>query len=150
MFNSFKLFLAEASTVLDGSAEASGSLSGSGASSGNWLSTLSPIIMLVILAAVFYFLLIRPEKKRKKKAEEQRDAMKVGDTVITIGGITGEIERIRKDTITIFTGNCSMDIQKWAIRTVEADELVDEEITTEKDSAEETVVLNGEPESKDE
>lgn len=127
MFNSLKLFLAEASTVLDGSAEASGSLSDGGATSGNWLSTLSPIIMLVIFAAVFYFLLIRPEKKRKKKAEEQRDAMKVGDTVITIGGITGEIEKIRKDTITIFTGNCSMDIQKWAIRTVEADELTEEE-----------------------
>lgn len=99
---------------------------GSAADLGNkssWLSSMSPIIMLVIFAAVFYFVLIRPEKKRKKQAQEQRDSMKVGDTVVTIGGITGEIESIRNETITIFTGNCSMDVQKWAVRTVEADEL---------------------------
>lgn len=100
----------------------------------NWLSTLSPLLMLALFALVFYFVLIRPEKKRKKEAQEQRDAMKIGDTVITIGGITGEIERIMKDTVTIYTGNCSMDIQKWAIRTVEADELTEEEEEAPKES----------------
>lgn len=110
---------------------------------GSWLSSLSPIIMLVIFAAVFYFVLIRPEKKRKKQAQEQRDSMKVGDTVVTIGGITGEIESIRNETITIFTGNCSMDVQKWAVRTVEADELdgneykVNGETVEDEDSTEE-------------
>lgn len=102
---------------------------------GSWLSSLSPIIMLVIFAAVFYFVLIRPEKKRKKQAQEQRDAMKVGDTVVTIGGITGEIESIRNETITIFTGNCSMDVQKWAVRTVEADELDGNEYKTDDEEA---------------
>ncbi len=103
----------------------------------NWLSTLSPLLMLALFALVFYFVLIRPEKKRKKEAQEQRDAMKIGDTVITIGGITGEIERIMKDTVTIYTGNCSMDIQKWAIRTVEADELTEEEETENPKESEE-------------
>lgn len=103
---------------------------------GSWLSSLSPIIMLAVFAAVFYFVLIRPEKKRKKQAQEQRDAMKVGDTVVTIGGITGEIESIRNETITIFTGNCSMDVQKWAVRTVEADELDGDEYKADGEAAE--------------
>lgn len=108
------------SSVAESVTESSGD---PGNNSGNWLSSLTPILMLAVFAAVFYFVLIRPEKKRKKQAQEQRDAMKVGDTVVTIGGITGEIESIRNETITIFTGNCSMDVQKWAVRTVEADEL---------------------------
>lgn len=106
-----------------------------GGNSGSWFSSLSPIIMLAVFAAVFYFVLIRPEKKRKKQAQEQRDAMKVGDTVVTIGGITGEIESIRNETITIFTGNCSMDVQKWAVRTVEADELDGNEYKTDDEEA---------------
>ena len=127
-FNKIMLLAGEVSAV---AGEASGDAVTNAGGAGSWLSTLSPIIMLAIFAAVFYFLLIRPEKKRKKQAQEQRDAMKVGDTVITIGGITGEIEKIRKETITIFTGNCSMDVQKWAIRTVEADELAEEEAEEE-------------------
>lgn len=116
-FNKLMLLTSSvAESVTEGSVDA-------GNNSGNWLSSLTPILMLAVFAAVFYFVLIRPEKKRKKQAQEQRDAMKVGDTVVTIGGITGEIESIRNETITIFTGNCSMDVQKWAVRTVEADEL---------------------------
>lgn len=67
-------------------------------------------------------MLIRPENKRKKQAQEMRSSIKVGDTIITIGGITGEVEKIREKTITIFTGDGSIDIQKWAIRSVEAEE----------------------------
>lgn len=93
---------------------------------GSWLTSLSPLLMLAVFALVFYFFLIRPEKKRKKAVQDQRDSMKVGDTVVTIGGITGEVERIREETVTIFTGNSSMDVQKWAIRSVEADDISDD------------------------
>lgn len=111
---------AAASAAENSAAEAAGS-------GGSWLSSLSPLLMIAVFGIVFYLFILRPEKKRKKEAEEQRDSMRVGDTVITIGGITGEIESIRKETITIFTGNNSIDIQKWAIRTVEPAESYDDE-----------------------
>lgn len=79
----------------------------------------SGLLTIAVFAIAFYFFLIRPESKRKKEAQSMRDALKVGDTVITIGGITGEVEEIRKESITIFTGDSSIDIQKWAIRSVE-------------------------------
>lgn len=135
MLNKLSLFFTEASSVISSAGEASGSQDLT-PPAGNWFSTFAPIIGLVIFAAIFYFLLIRPEKKRKKKAEAQRDAMKVGDTVITIGGITGEIDEIRKNTIMIFTGKSFIEVQKWAIRTVEADELVEEEPTEKEPEAE--------------
>lgn len=111
----------------DAAASAAENSTAEAAGSGSWLSSLSPLLMIAVFGIVFYLFILRPEKKRKKEAEEQRDSMRVGDTVITIGGITGEIESIRKETITIFTGNNSIDIQKWAIRTVEPAESYDDE-----------------------
>ncbi len=114
----------------------------------SFLEKYGMIIMLVVFALIFYFLMIRPEKKRKKKAQEERDALKVGDTVISIGGITGEIEEIKKDTVVIFTGDGSIDLQKWAIRTVQpnTDGKEDEEVA---EGAEEAAESN-ESETKEE
>jgi len=101
------------------------------------LSTMMPVIMIAVFGLVFYFFILRPEKKRKKEAQAQRDAMRVGDTVITIGGITGEVESIRTETITIFTGNNSIDVQKWAIRSVEpAEEYEDDSAEDAEDETE--------------
>lgn len=49
----------------------------------------STLVMLVLMIGIFYFMLIRPENKRKKEAEQMRSALKVGDEITTIGGITG-------------------------------------------------------------
>lgn len=98
------------------------------------------IIMIAVFAAVFYFLMIRPENKRKKEAQEMRNALKVGDTVISIGGITGEVEKINENTIVIYSGNGTIELQKWAIRTVEPDTdsyTYDEDELEEEEKAEE-------------
>ena len=86
------------------------------------MGSYGTLITLGLFVLIFYFMLIRPENKRKKEAQEMRSSLKVGDTVITIGGITGEVEKIREKTVTIFTGDGSIDIQKWAIRSVEPEE----------------------------
>lgn len=62
------------------------------------------IIMLVVLVVVFYFLLIRPQKKQEKKDAEMRNSLEIGDEVITIGGIIGQIVKIKGETVTIATG----------------------------------------------
>ncbi|MBQ3195682.1 MAG: preprotein translocase subunit YajC [Clostridia bacterium] len=86
------------------------------------MGNYTTFITLGLFILIFYFMLIRPENKRKKQAQEMRSSIKVGDTIITIGGITGEVEKIREKTVTIFTGDGSIDIQKWAIRSVEPGE----------------------------
>ena len=62
------------------------------------------ILILVLLFAVMYFLMIRPQKKREKEEREMRGALKVGDEVITIGGVVGKIEKITEKTVVISTG----------------------------------------------
>ena len=79
----------------------------------------STVLMLVIMVAIFYFMLIRPENKRKKEAEEMRSALKVGDKITTIGGITGTIVNVKDDKFVIETGADQVRIEfaKWALST---------------------------------
>lgn len=50
------------------------------------------IIMMVAIIAIFYFFMIRPQQKKQKAIQQAREAMKVGDKVVTAGGIHGRIK----------------------------------------------------------
>lgn len=41
-----------------------------------------------------YFLLIRPQKKQQEKVQNMLDNLQVGDSIITIGGLHGVIDKI--------------------------------------------------------
>ena len=81
----------------------------------------STMIMMVMMVAIFYFMLIRPENKRKKEAEQMRSAVKKGDKVVTIGGITGTVVSVKDDKFVIETGADQVRIEfaKWALSTNE-------------------------------
>ena len=83
------------------------------------LTNMEMIIMLVPMLLIFYFMLIRPEQKRKKEAEAMRNALKVGDRITTIGGITGEIVNVKEKTFVIESGADQVRIEfaKWALST---------------------------------
>ncbi|MBQ7087077.1 MAG: preprotein translocase subunit YajC [Clostridia bacterium] len=76
---------------------------------------------IVLTFVLFYFVLIRPQKKREKEEKAMLNALKVGDNVVTIGGITGKIISIKDDLLVIETGadRVKLNFQKWAIRSVE-------------------------------
>ncbi len=57
-------------------------------------SQWSGIVMMVVIVAIFYFFMIRPQQKKQKEIQKSRDALKVGDKVITAGGIYGKIKEI--------------------------------------------------------
>lgn len=57
------------------------------------------IIMLVIMFAIFYFLLIRPQQKRAKQHKELIEALKVGDSVVTAGGLHGKVSAVQDTTV---------------------------------------------------
>jgi len=60
---------------------------------------LGPLLPFLIMMAVFYFLLIRPQQQQQKKRKEMLDSLKVGDKVITVGGIHGEITAVKDDEV---------------------------------------------------
>lgn len=75
---------------------------------------------LILFGAVLYFAIIRPQKKREKDLKEQMSKLRVGDTVVTIGGLIGRVANIKDDEITISTSlaNTLVTFQKAAINTV--------------------------------
>ena len=80
---------------------------------------LMTFLPLIAIFAVFYFMLIRPEKKRKKEAEAMRSALKNGDEITIIGGITGKVVDVKEDKFVIETGADQVRIEfaKWALST---------------------------------
>ncbi len=77
----------------------------------------STVFMLVMMLAIMYFVMIRPENKRKKEAEEMRAAVKKGDKVVTIGGITGVVVDVKDNRFVLETGadQVRIEFEKWAL-----------------------------------
>lgn len=84
---------------------------------GTGFAAYSSIIMLVLVVVFFYLLILRPQRKQEKKEKEMRDALEVGDEVVTNGGIVGIVFSIKDDTLVIETGSdrSKIRVMKWAI-----------------------------------
>lgn len=79
------------------------------------------IILMVGVVAVMFIFMFRSQKKQEKEANEMRNNLQIGDEVTTIGGIIGEIVRIKDETVTIETGKdrTKIRILRTAIRSVD-------------------------------
>ncbi|MBS6720720.1 MAG: preprotein translocase subunit YajC [Peptoniphilus harei] len=74
-------------------------------------------IPLIVMFVIFYFFMIRPQKKKANEINEMRENLKVGDKIITIGGIIGKIVLVKEDYLVIETSsdNAKIEIMKWGI-----------------------------------
>lgn len=59
------------------------------------------IIMLVGIFVVFYFFMIRPQQKKQKEAKKFREALKKGDSVVTLGGLHGKVTSVDDAIVTL-------------------------------------------------
>lgn len=60
---------------------------------------LAQIFPLILMILIFYFLLIRPQQKQMKERQRMLDGLKIGDKVVTIGGIIGVITSVSENEI---------------------------------------------------
>ena len=65
---------------------------GAPAGGGNW----SMLMMIVLLFVVMYFFMLRPQQKKQKEIQKMREALKIGDKVVTSGGIYGKIKEVEE------------------------------------------------------
>jgi preprotein translocase subunit YajC len=80
------------------------------------------IIMMVLIIAVFYFFMIRPQTKRQKEIAKFREALKVGDKVVTSGGIHGKIREIADKHIVLeIAQGVSIKVDKASVFATAAD-----------------------------
>ena len=79
-------------------------------------SSMSMIVMMAIICVIFYFFMIRPQKKREEEIRKFRNALTVGDTVVTSGGIHGKIKEIKDNTMVLeIANNVNITVDKASI-----------------------------------
>lgn len=83
--------------------------------------TITTIVMLVFIVAFFYLTIVMPQRKKEKQVQQMTDSLKVGDEIVTIGGILGKIININNDVVTIEASaeKTKINIKKRAIAQVE-------------------------------
>ena len=62
-------------------------------------SALVQIFPFALMLGIFYLLVLMPMRKRQKKVQDFQAALKVGDRVITTGGLYGQVTRVTDATI---------------------------------------------------
>jgi preprotein translocase subunit YajC len=73
---------------------------------------------LLFFIVVMYLLIFLPQKRKDKKAKQMLDALQVGNSIITIGGIFGRVINIKDDEVTIETSveRTKINVMKWAVK----------------------------------
>ena len=61
----------------------------------NGVGAIGGILPLILIMGVFYVLLIRPQQKRQRQLQETIATLKIGDKVVTNGGIIGVITTVK-------------------------------------------------------
>jgi preprotein translocase subunit YajC len=80
---------------------AMGGFGGGGGGAGGGGSQIMSFLPIILIFVIFYFLLIRPQQKRTKDHRALLESLKVGDNVLTSGGIYGRVTGLRENIVTI-------------------------------------------------
>jgi preprotein translocase subunit YajC len=56
-------------------------------------------VPFVLVLAIFYFIILLPMRKKQQKVQTFLESLKVGDRVITTGGIYGQVTKLGGETV---------------------------------------------------
>ena len=73
------------------------------------IETLIPFLFIFI---AMYFFMIRPQAKKAKEHADLLGSLKVGDEVVTSGGIIGRIKTVSDDFVSLDIGSSSLKVMK--------------------------------------
>jgi preprotein translocase subunit YajC len=58
-------------------------------------------IPFILVLAIFYFVILLPMKRKQQKVQAFLDTLKVGDRIVTSGGIYGSITRLNDQSVQV-------------------------------------------------
>ena len=69
-----------------------------------------------LVLGIFYFIILLPMKRKQQKVQEFLDDLKVGDRVITTGGIYGQVTRLGEQSVQLqIADKVRIEVSKAAI-----------------------------------
>ncbi len=78
---------------------------------------------MVLIIGVFYMLMIRPQQKKQRQLQETIASLKIGDRVVTNGGIIGTITTVRDSSFLIRSADKSiLEVTRTAIAAIDKEE----------------------------
>lgn len=69
------------------------------------------LLFFVFMMAAMYFLLIAPQRKKQKEHEKMLSELKVGDEIVTTGGIYGVISSVKEDRFIVRIGDNNLKVE---------------------------------------
>ena len=73
-------------------------------------------VPFALVLAIFYFIILLPMKRKQQKVQAFLDSLKVGDKVVTTGGIYGQITRLGEQSVQLqIADKVRVDISRAAI-----------------------------------
>jgi preprotein translocase subunit YajC len=82
-------------------------------------SGVNPYVQLVPIAlvfAIFYFIILLPTKQKQKKLDTFLAGLKVGDRVVTTGGIYGSVTKVGEQSVQLqVANNVRIEVAKASI-----------------------------------
>src|SRR4029079_1676203 len=74
------------------------------------------LVPFVLVLGIFYFIILLPMRKKQQKVQEVLQGLKVGDKIITTGGIYGQVTRISGETVQIqIADKVRVEVSKAAV-----------------------------------
>ena len=86
-------------------------------------SSIINFLPLVFILAIFYLIVFLPARRRQKKLQDMIDSLKVGDKVVTSGGIYGTIVGFKDDRIQLrIAENVKIELSRNAVTALQGAE----------------------------
>lgn len=77
------------------------------------------IIVMLVMLVFLYLLLIRPQRQQQRRHQELLANLKVGDEVITVGGIYGDVVGVEEEKVHLLIAeDVEIEVARRSIATV--------------------------------
>jgi preprotein translocase subunit YajC len=107
------------------------------------------LLIIVALFVLFWLLLIRPQRRRQRAQEELLTNLRVGDEIVTAGGLYGDITALEGDEVYIeIAEGVEVRVARRAVAGVMPDEGEEDEDEEEPEAVEEAPETEASPTSK--
>ena len=77
---------------------------------------LPPLILFAVMVGIFYFVILQPMQRKQTKVQQFQQSLKVGDRIITTGGIYGQVTKVSTEAIQLqIADKVRIDVSRAAI-----------------------------------
>ena len=89
---------------------------------------LGGMVPFIVIMGVFIFLMWNGQRKERKKKEEMLSSIKVGEEIVTIGGIMGTVDTVKEDHFVVkISDNARIKVLKNAVSQIVRNEAANAE-----------------------